>query len=114
LRAEMDRQPDLRAVAKGVQDGAQHMPRTPLTGRARAWPSSRPALQGLVEHGEVGSAHAFPSMIAPWFWSGNALCRPQIPTPLRCFRSVQEMFGVGLSQSKPAKSEPLGSLLGFD
>jgi hypothetical protein len=27
LRAEMDRQPDLRAVAKGVQDGAQHMPR---------------------------------------------------------------------------------------
>jgi hypothetical protein len=53
-------------------------------------------------------------MIAPWFWSGNALCRPQIPTPLRCFRSVQEMFGVGLSQSKPARSEPLGSLLGFD
>ena len=27
LRAVMDRQPDLRAVAKGVQDGAQHMPR---------------------------------------------------------------------------------------
>jgi hypothetical protein len=33
LSAEMDRQLDLRAVAKGVQDGAQHNATSP-TGRA--------------------------------------------------------------------------------
>src|SRR5215510_1826960 len=33
-------------------------------------------LQGLVEHVETGSAHVDPPMIAPRFWSGNALsCR---------------------------------------
>src|SRR6266498_1428914 len=34
-------------------------------------------LQGLVEHVEAGGAHVSPPMIAPWFCSGNAPCRPQ-------------------------------------
>jgi hypothetical protein len=57
LRAEMDRQPDLRAVAKGVQDGAQHMPRH-LPGRALS-----PAGQSAAA--AIPAAHVSPVATQP-------------------------------------------------
>src|SRR5215831_1189894 len=89
LCAEMDRKPDLEAIAQRVQNGAQHVPRDLSVGPELGHDLVEPdvgGLQGLVENVETGGAHVSPPMIAPRFWTGNAWCRLQ-------FRRVDAVFG---------------------
>jgi hypothetical protein len=81
-----------------MQDGTQHMPChlsvRPELGHDLVEPDVG-GLQGLVEDVEAGGAHVSPRMIAPWFCSGNALCRPQFQrfhvVFVCCFRPLPDV-----------------------